>query len=106
MNQSVIRDKLRVMEDARWFDESTQKIEVTFIVFNANSNLVTYTLVEVFVTRGGHWWKHVNKLTVWLNPYPASMMWTIVLDIVFVLQLLKFFFLQTKELLHLSSMTG
>jgi hypothetical protein len=54
LSQSEVRNSLRVMEDARWFNESAQKVEVSFIVYNANTDLVTQTQIQIFVTRGGH----------------------------------------------------
>lgn len=63
-SQETIRKRLRELENQHWVSEATAKIEVSFVSYNAIEGTLTMTYIQVFFTRGGHFWKQVVQFSL------------------------------------------
>lgn len=95
--QYDIRSQLKRLEEAIWFTPATQRVEVTLMTYNANADALTVTYINFYFTHAGQIWKRVEPMSIWLTPY--SNWYNYVLDIVWVLMLLRVFFEEGWEAL-------
>jgi len=48
-----------------WINEQTSIAEISFIVYNAEFGIYSYTSTNFFFNRGGHIYKHIHILSAW-----------------------------------------
>merc|ERR1719330_1683819 len=63
------QQKLQEMESVGWLDERTRRIQVSFLVYNANSDMLSMTHVNFLFARSGRIWKELTHWTMVLHPY-------------------------------------
>jgi len=86
---------IRDLENKRWVNPRTAKIELTFTLYNNQMNVFVTVFINFFFSRGGHIHKVIKPVAIWLDPYqnPASY----VIDILFALLVLKLFLEEARE---------
>lgn len=96
LSQAEIRTQLRTLEDEQWLSSRAQKVELSFVTYNANLHSLTFTYVNFFFSRTGHIWKQVEPVSIWLQPYHSWVNW--ISDGFWVAFTLRIFLLETKDI--------
>lgn len=96
LRQTEIRRQLLQLEDEVWLSPETSKVEVLFTTFNPHKEVFTATFCMFFLTRGGHIFKMIVPVSVWLSPYHGW--WNYVLDGLWMLLVLKLFLEELIEI--------
>jgi len=96
--QAQVRQRLRELEDAMWFNPETTKVELLFTTYNPHEDLITATYINLFLNRGGHIHKIVEPVSFYLHPYHGWWCWFV--DIVWVILILKLFAEESIELMR------
>lgn len=83
------------MEQEKWFDKRTRKIELSIPIYNGNYGLFILVHVNLFASRGGHIWKQIIPLTSFDSLHHKVYLWFIdalwlcMLLIIFITELLE-----------------
>eukprot|EP00929_Paragymnodinium_shiwhaense_P091118 TRINITY_DN51156_c0_g1_i1.p1 TRINITY_DN51156_c0_g1~~TRINITY_DN51156_c0_g1_i1.p1 ORF type:complete len:888 (-),score=94.72 TRINITY_DN51156_c0_g1_i1:30-2693(-) len=86
------------LEKEGWVDESTARAEITFILYNANSDILALNSITFVFARTGHIWKRLTHRSLVLDPYrdKLSYLW----DFMFYGQITFIFLKEAKEVVH------
>eukprot|EP00928_Gymnodinium_smaydae_P003139 TRINITY_DN11121_c1_g6_i1.p1 TRINITY_DN11121_c1_g6~~TRINITY_DN11121_c1_g6_i1.p1 ORF type:complete len:957 (+),score=98.88 TRINITY_DN11121_c1_g6_i1:347-2872(+) len=95
-SQQEIRRELKSLEDKVWWSPYTTKVQLTFTTFNPHLDAFTATYIIFFPNRAGHILKQVHSQTMWLHPYHTWECY--VVDIIWLLAVLKIFLEEGKEI--------
>lgn len=79
--QEELTLRLKQMEVSKWVDRKTSHIEVAFMTYNAQFDLLTLTEVYFFFSHSGHIWKNIIHSSILLKPYASTS--TAVFDAIF-----------------------
>jgi len=102
MNVADVHRHIRELENRRWVNPRTAKIELTYPLHNNQMDVFMAVYINFFISRGGHIHKVIKPICIWMYPYanPASY----VVDAIFAALVLKLFveegfqiFLSAKE---------
>lgn len=99
LTQSEVRRELRRFEDAMWFRPRVRKMEVSFLSYNGGLHGITITYMLFFFTRGGHILKHVEPVTLLLNPYNMDSLWVIP-EVIWLLLVFRIFIGETHDVIR------
>eukprot|EP00928_Gymnodinium_smaydae_P021197 TRINITY_DN18250_c0_g3_i1.p1 TRINITY_DN18250_c0_g3~~TRINITY_DN18250_c0_g3_i1.p1 ORF type:complete len:958 (-),score=117.64 TRINITY_DN18250_c0_g3_i1:466-3339(-) len=69
--QEEVREQLWGLERKVWFHPETRKIEITLPTYNPHMNLLTTTIILMYMNQAGHIHKIVEPISYWLSPYHA-----------------------------------
>jgi hypothetical protein len=64
-----IRSQLNKMEERRWFAQATQRVELAMPSYNAIENAISMIYINFYMTSGGHLFKDVEVLSLWIDLY-------------------------------------
>ncbi|CAE7910488.1 pkd-2, partial [Symbiodinium sp. KB8] len=56
-----------------WLDEQTARVEVSYVVFNAQYGLYTYVSINFLFNRGGHVYRFTDMISCFQDPLRTSM---------------------------------
>lgn len=94
--------QIRLLEDARWLNQRTGKVEVTFATYNNHVDMFVGVYIDFFITRGGHIHKIIKPYSFSMQPYGNP--WSYVVDGVFALLVMKLFLTEAWQII--SSVRG
>jgi len=86
-SQTKVRQELRKLENSAWADPYTSKIELLYTLYNAHVDTMSAVYVVFFVNRAGHFYRMIQPVTFWLNPYHGW--WNYCIDGVWMLLIAK-----------------
>lgn len=93
--QDQVRAVFRQLENNLWFAPETVKIEITFVTYHAEQDILVVTHIWFILNTGGHIHKKIEPATVKLHPYRNP--WSYVVDIAWVALLLRRFLSESYE---------
>eukprot|EP00929_Paragymnodinium_shiwhaense_P098005 TRINITY_DN59571_c0_g1_i1.p1 TRINITY_DN59571_c0_g1~~TRINITY_DN59571_c0_g1_i1.p1 ORF type:complete len:989 (-),score=220.50 TRINITY_DN59571_c0_g1_i1:124-3057(-) len=93
MTDQIARAKS--LELSRWIDETTARVELSFVLYNGPKDILALNTVSFIFARSGHIWKRLTHRSIVMNPYldPTSM----IFDILFYGQLTWIFLSEARE---------
>lgn len=95
-NASLIRQQLRALENKAWLDPYTSKVEMLYTLYNPHIGTLSACHIVFFVNRAGHFYRMVQPVTFWLNPYHG---WhNYIADAMWIFMIMKIAFEETLEI--------
>lgn len=88
-------ERLRQLEQERWLDEKTYRIQISFTTYNGNEDLLTMTNIHFFFARSGHIWKYITFRSFRFRAYES---WANYLyEVLFYFHISVIFVIELKE---------
>jgi len=89
MDLKDVHSSVRILENRRWLNQRTGRIEITFATYNNHVDMFVGVFIDLFITRGGRIHKIIKPISFSMNPY--SNPWSYVFDVAFALLVLQLF---------------
>jgi len=93
---ATLHRQVRELEDKRWMNQLTSKIEIAFTVYNNHADVFTVVYLNFFLNRGGHIHKVIEPVSIMLNPYGNKL--TYIVDALYVVMVVKLFLEEAREI--------
>jgi len=96
-SNQTIGDILDRMERDQWLDRQTVRMGINFLTYNADFDLLTYTMVNIFQSRSGHFWKRIISESKFMTTFtPLSSVF--IADVIFICYISWILFIELGEI--------
>jgi len=95
-SQDTLLRKLTDLEDTEYFDWNTVRLEVQFLTYNAEYDLLTLTQCIFFQGRSGHLWKRIVHASLSMQSWYADPV-LVIMDALFLIQMTYILVVEVRE---------
>jgi len=94
-----VRQSIRELENRRWANPRTSKIEIALTVYNNHLDVFICIYINFIINRAGKIHKIIKPVAIWMNPYSNPVSY--VVDNLFFVMVLKLFVEEGREVFKL-----
>eukprot|EP00929_Paragymnodinium_shiwhaense_P007149 TRINITY_DN111090_c0_g1_i1.p1 TRINITY_DN111090_c0_g1~~TRINITY_DN111090_c0_g1_i1.p1 ORF type:complete len:1073 (-),score=173.66 TRINITY_DN111090_c0_g1_i1:35-3253(-) len=96
-SRSAADDYAKQLEKSMWVDEWTARVEVNFLMYNGNVDILTLNAITFVFSRTGHIWKRITHRSIIMDLYREK--FVILWDVLFYGQITYIFLTEAAEVL-------